>query len=139
MLQRYHRPTPRVEFASMAQAYLNSAIDISDGLIADLEHIALSSRVGIELNMESLPISKSLESMFSKEKILEYAGTGGDDYELAFTTNADAFELVKEMAKGINLNISAVGTVVTGNSVVCRDASGIWAPLKELRKGYRHF
>ena len=82
-----------------------------------------------------LPIYK----LTSKEKVLEYAGTGGDDYELAFTTNADTFELVQEMAKGINLNISAVGTVVTGNSVVCRVASGNWTPLKELRKGYRHF
>ena len=139
LLQRYHRPTPRVEFASMAQAYLNSAIDISDGLIADLEHIALSSHVGIELDMECLPISKSLESIFSKEKILEYAGTGGDDYELAFTSNADTFELVKEMAQEINLNITAIGKVVTGDSVVCRNASGIWDPPEESQKGYRHF
>lgn len=139
LLQRYYRPTPRVEFALMAQAHLNSAIDISDGLIADLEHIALSSQVGIELDMECLPISKSLESMLSKEKILEYAGTGGDDYELAFTTNVDTFALVKEMAQEINLNISEIGKVVTGDGVVCRDASGIWAPQEELQKGYRHF
>ncbi len=139
LLQRYHRPTPRVEFASMAQAYLNSAIDISDGLIADLEHIALSSHVGIELDMECLPISKSLESMCSKEKVLEYAGTGGDDYELAFTTNVDTFELVKEIGKKINLSISAIGKVVTGDSVVCRNASGVCSSLKGLQKGYRHF
>lgn len=139
LLQRYHRPTPRVEFASMAQAYLNSAIDISDGLIADLEHIALSSHVGIELDMECLPISKSLEFMCSKEKVLEYAGTGGDDYELAFTTNVDTFKLVKEIGKKINLNISAIGKVVTGNSVVCRNASEICSSLKGFQKGYRHF
>jgi len=139
LLQRYHRPTPRVEFASMAQAYLNSAIDISDGLIADLEHIALSSHVGIELDMECLPISKSLQSMCSKEKVLEYAGTGGDDYELAFTTNVDTFELVKEMGQKINLNISAIGKVVAGDKVVCRNASGICTSLEGLQKGYRHF
>ena len=139
LLHRYHRPTPRIEFASMVQEYLNSAIDISDGLIADLEHIALSSHVGIELDMECLPISKSLEFMCSKEKVLEYAGTGGDDYELAFTTNVDTFKLVKEIGQKINLNISAIGKVVTGNSVVCRNASEICSSLNGFQKGYRHF
>lgn len=83
-LNRLHRPEARVKTGLELRDNATSCIDISDGLLADLGHILKASDVGAELDLSKLPYSKSLEKL-DKNKAIEFALTGGDDYELCFT------------------------------------------------------
>ena len=66
-------------------ALATSAIDISDGLVADLGHITESSGVGASLNLDQLPVSSDLLDLVGRDCAIGFASTGGDDYELCFT------------------------------------------------------
>ena len=138
VLSRYFRPTPRLDFSTKAQKYINSAIDISDGLIADLEHLAHASKVRLEVDLEELPVSSSLNALFSRDIVTEYAASGGDDYELAFTVPEEHLKILKKIGKELDLKISVIGKVVEGEDVVCLDGQGNLIQ-SGYKKGYRHF
>ncbi len=78
-------PTPRVLVGQTLRDYASAAIDLSDGLISDLNHICLASNVGANINLNSLPLSATMQETVSREEAIELALSGGDDYELLFT------------------------------------------------------
>lgn len=94
--EHYELPTPRIELGLKLRNIANSCIDISDGLLADLWHICEESRVGAEIFSKQIPVSKPHELM----KLI----TGGDDYELCFTTSEDNVEGCYKIGKIINQN-----------------------------------
>jgi len=82
--QRFHRPAPRL---ALGQQLLNSAtaaIDVSDGLLADAGHIASASGVKLIIEPDLLPLSDALKTLSGSDQALQWALTGGDDYELCF-------------------------------------------------------
>ncbi len=85
LLQRHLRPTPRILQGQALRDLATSAIDISDGLISDLQHILTASGRGARLDLDALPLSESLLASVDKEQALKWALTGGEDYELCFT------------------------------------------------------
>lgn len=87
LLERHLRPTPRVLLGfELASAMLaNSAIDISDGFLADLGHILSRSHCGAVIELDKLPLSPELVRIFGAEQAEQFALTGGEDYELCFT------------------------------------------------------
>src|SRR5690606_4164716 len=82
---RLERPAPRVEAGLALAGLAHAAIDVSDGLLADLGHVCAASGVGMEIELEALPVSPMLVATFdaAQRRILQC--TGGDDYELCFT------------------------------------------------------
>ncbi len=82
--QRFFSPTPRFELVEWLAQHAHSCIDVSDGLVADLGHLARASGVSIDVDSERLPLSQAIQH-WPKEQVLAWALTGGDDYELAFT------------------------------------------------------
>ena len=66
-------------------AIANAAIDVSDGVLADLAHVCAASGVGAEVDVDALPASEALRSMFEGDARRHVQATGGDDYELCFT------------------------------------------------------
>ncbi len=82
---RLNRPTPRWQEGQALRGIASSAIDISDGLAADLGHILQQSGVGASVFVEDLPLSKVLRTYLSKETAWNLALSAGDDYELCFT------------------------------------------------------
>ena len=138
ILDRYFRPTPRIEFARKAREYIHSAIDVSDGLIADLGHVAKASGVQIEVISESLPLSASLKMLLPRDKALEYASVGGDDYELAFTLSPDNLMVVEEIGRKVGITVSSIGLVKRGAGVVCLGESGGHIDYGS-KDGYKHF
>ena len=86
LLERFHRPTPRLALGERLRGIASAAIDVSDGLLADLGHIAAASGVAIALESRALPLSPALAA--AGEPGRAWALTGGDDYELAFTLPA---------------------------------------------------
>lgn len=85
LLLRFNRPEPRVKEGLTLRELATAAIDVSDGLAADLSHILRSSKVGATIKTEKLPLSKTLRTYLKREDAWHYALTGGEDYELCFT------------------------------------------------------
>lgn len=85
LLERYNRPRARIDLGQHLLGRATSAIDISDGLLADAGHIAAASGVALHIDPDSVPLSAALQSHGDRDTILNWALTGGDDYELCFT------------------------------------------------------
>ncbi|RLQ22229.1 thiamine-phosphate kinase [Seongchinamella sediminis] len=85
LLQRYHRPQARIDLGQQLLGKATSAIDISDGLLADAGHIAAASGVALHIDPDAIPLSTALQSHAERDTILHWALAGGDDYELCFT------------------------------------------------------
>lgn len=130
-----HRPQPRVALGLALRDIAHSAIDISDGLLADLGHILAASHVGAVLDYAALPLSSVLLSYadFAQQCVL----AGGDDYELCFTAPATRHTELLRIAQEIALPLSCIGKVVAGSGSVVHDAQGNILQLKS--RGYDHF
>lgn len=85
LIRRFEFPDPQVALGQRLVGMATAAIDVSDGLIADLRHVCQSSGCGAEINLDELPLSASLLSQFSEAQARTLALGGGDDYLLLFT------------------------------------------------------
>lgn len=140
-LNKLNRPVPRVEFARVAAEYCSCAIDISDGLAADLGHIIDASHVGAEIYLDKLPLSSELQQYFSLGGDREVDWTlvlgGGDDYELCMTIPEEKQAPVLLLAETMSLPLTCIGMVQQGDELRIIDACG-----KRYRfdtPGYEHF
>ncbi|WP_233980263.1 thiamine-phosphate kinase [Pectobacterium versatile] len=96
LLQRHLRPQPRILQGQALRDLASSAIDLSDGLISDLQHILKASECGARINLDAIPQSDWLRGCVDEEQALRWALSGGEDYELCFTVpeiNRGALEL----------------------------------------------
>ncbi|EPM0390763.1 thiamine-phosphate kinase [Proteus mirabilis] len=84
-ITRHLRPQPRLLQGQALRSLASAAIDISDGLISDLNHILTASGCGARINLDALPYSTAMKSQVSKEQAEIWALSGGEDYELCFT------------------------------------------------------
>lgn len=82
---RFASPEPRLALGRRLAGLATSAIDVSDGLLADLGHILEASRLGAEIEAEYVPLHPAAAQVLPPARVLELALTGGDDYELCFT------------------------------------------------------
>lgn len=140
LTERYRLPRPRVELgaALCARGLASAAIDVSDGLVADLGHICTQSGVAVELALPRIPLATAAQRLVEVDQHhLRTALTGGDDYELAFTAppaNADA---LAALARSLDLQLTCIGEVVAGDGVVVRDPEG--RPMAFDQGGWTHF
>jgi thiamine-monophosphate kinase len=130
LAKRFLRPTARVECGQALVGIATAAIDVSDGLYGDLRKLLDASGVGAEIDLEKLPLSTQLIDAFDAEDRRRFALSGGDDYELCFTSAA---ELEGDVA---GVPITAIGKVIEGGDLQCRDANGI---VEFEDSGYLHF
>lgn len=135
--RQFYRPQPRLALGQALLPLATSAIDISDGLVADLGHIASQSGVGAQLFVEQLPLSPALTCGFGKTIGHQLALTGGDDYELCFTVPAALEAQIQQLARECHLDLTCVGKIVSGHGVTCLDGQG--EPVHFPRTGYQHF
>ena len=129
-------PCPRVvEGRLLARHGVKAAIDISDGLISDLNHICEASQVGARIEVARVPVEPAVGTSFG-EKSLELALSGGEDYELLFTGSPDVINRVKE---AVSCPITVIGEVVAdkGMGVVLLDSEG--NPFHLNKVGWNHF
>lgn len=107
--QRYYAPVPRLALGQALQAIATSVIDVSDGLINDLAHLARASQNSILLDTSLVPLHP-----FAARMLAQHGDTlfnGGDDYELAFTAPADAANALQHIAQQLELPITKIGVV----------------------------
>jgi thiamine-monophosphate kinase len=124
---RYFMPVPQLQMGIALRGVASAAIDISDGLVADLGHIIRSSGVGAEIDLGRVPVWKSLDA--------EIAIEASDDYELLFTAPQQEYEHIVDLAAGVSTEITRIGKVTAGEAVSVRGEVG----FADLPKGYRHF
>lgn len=134
---RLHQPEPRVALGIALRGIATSAIDISDGLLADLGHILEASQVGAQCDFQSLPVSPTVSRHLKKPLARQSVLSGGDDYELCFTAPRTSHEKLLGIAAELNLPLTAIGKVVAGQGCIVHDASG--SPIKLESSGYDHF
>ncbi len=114
-VDKLNRPEARVCFAEELVEYSQCAIDISDGLVADIGHIISASHCGAHINLSELPISSSAQYYFKQyhKSIIDWSMvlTRGDDYELCFTVNSENERAARELADKYQLKISRIGEI----------------------------
>ncbi len=137
LIERLQRPTPRVAAGAVLRDAASACLDVSDGLLADLGHIAARSGVGIELDAASLPTSSALLAAFDADERLVLQAAGGDDYELAFTAPFDCANAIERDLASIGCGATRIGSVVVGEGVHLLDASGGHITLSQ--RGWSHF
>lgn len=137
LLSRFYQPEARVDVGESLRGMATAAIDVSDGLLADLGHILKASGVGAELYCADLPQSTTVRAVCSAEDAMRYALSGGDDYELCFTASPDRREQITELSEMLDLPITEIGRIVMGDKVQCLDHKG--QPIDVALQGYQHF
>lgn len=137
VLPRLHTPTPRVKLGQKLLGLAHSAIDISDGLLADLGHILTMSGVGAELHYEALPTSATLKPHLAHSIARAALLGGGDDYELCFTAPAAKHEEIVRVGRSARVQLSCVGTTTRAPGLRLLDAQGATMEIKE--HGFDHF
>jgi thiamine-monophosphate kinase len=132
--QRFERPVPRVGAGLALGPLATAAIDISDGLLADLGHVCKAS--GATIDVERVPLSAELLSLFPPQEALAHALGGGDDYELLFTAPPSRAEEIEAALEASGTPFRRIGQLVEGHAVVCRRDG---EPFVPATRGYRHF
>jgi thiamine-monophosphate kinase len=122
LLSRFSRPASRIELGERLRELATSCIDISDGLLADAAHIANASGCKLVIDSGRLPLSSELISSVGRERAIELALTGGEDFELLFTLPESV---------SVPDHCTVIGFAEAGEGVLC---DGV---LK--RGGYDHF
>lgn len=137
LIERLNRPTPRIAAGIALREFASACIDVSDGLVADLGHIATQSTVGIDIDALELPSSPALLALFDADERLALQAAGGDEYELAFTVPVSRVaDMQRDLAR-IGCGAARIGRVVEGQGVRLLDAQGVEIPLR--RRGWEHF
>ena len=137
LTQRFLRPTARVDLGRGLTQLASAAIDISDGLLADLSHILRASAVGALVRLEQLPLSDSLTVHYSREQSQEWAATGGEDFELCFTVPAERQAEVQALAAELGLALTCIGEISSGNELQVLSQGEVWLPTGA--QGFDHF
>ncbi|VFP81852.1 thiamine-phosphate kinase [Candidatus Erwinia haradaeae] len=137
LIQRHLRPTPRVVQGQALRYLASSAIDLSDGLLSDLRHVLKASDCGARIDLNSVPISPELRDYFPSSKVLKWALSGGEDYELCFTVSTKN-RLELDVALGrYGVDCTCIGQIVPkteGLTILDHDK-----PVDILLRGFDHF
>jgi thiamine-monophosphate kinase len=136
MMDALLHPRPRIELIPLLRRYATSAIDISDGLSADLNHICQASGIGACLSLSSIPIHP-LVKKYRQEDAIDFTLGGGDDYELCFTTSPKHRDAVISESQAFGLVCYPIGDMVKDPGLKTLDAHENIRPL--IPRGYRHF
>jgi thiamine-monophosphate kinase len=134
--QAFLRPVPRIsEGQILVRNSVKTAIDISDGLLADLGHICDRSRTGARIRSDFIPVHPDITAVFA-EKAVEMALSGGEEYELLFTVPEDIIKRVKE---ALSCPVTVIGEVTEDNpgKVLLTDENG--NQIKPSAIGWDHF
>jgi thiamine-monophosphate kinase len=133
---RLNRPEPRVQIGMALRGLASSAIDISDGLVADLQHILDQSQVGAKVNIEKLPLSAALKESVNANVAIELALTAGDDYELCFTVPKAQQALLEKKLAAQACAFTCIGEITTEPGLKLYQHA---QPYVTDKSGYAHF
>jgi thiamine-monophosphate kinase len=133
LVARYRVPSPRLKLGRALRGVATAALDVSDGLIADLAHLAKAF-----VDADRVPLSPALQRLWgSSADSIERVVTGGDDYEIAFTAPPEQRNPIAAAAARSGVSATEIGHVEAGEGVILRDRAGKEMPI--ARRGFTHF
>ena len=139
LIDHYRTPTPRLDFAPVVREFATASVDVSDGLAADLAHVARASGAAIMLNLNVLPLSAAAQAWFDDrvdaQLSLEDLAGGGDDYQIAFTAHPRHEESLRREAERRLVRLTRVGEVTVGAGLT---ATYDGQPVQMARPGWTH-
>lgn len=135
LIGRYRQPIPRLSLGAALRRVATASLDVSDGLLADLGHLAEVSSVRIVVHAEAIPLSVPAQVVWPGQEGVVRAATAGDDYEITFT--APRNEAVEAAAMASGTPVTWIGEVEPGVGVVLVDGQGNEIPVG--RRGFTHF
>lgn len=134
--ERFYQPQPRLHEARLIRGLASAALDVSDGLVADLGHICRASDLAAVIYVEDLPLSSALLAMDDLTQARCWALSGGDDYELCFTVGAEQMSTIGRLIAEGKLQATVIGEMLPGSGVHC-ELDG--EPYALDNTGYQHF
>lgn len=134
--ERLERPIPRVAEAMALRDIASSAVDVSDGLLADLGHVLQASGVGARVTLGAVPLSAAYRAHLN-EVGWDYALSGGDDYELCFTVPPAKLSALAAVVREHQFVLTPIGEITSGNALRVLDPQGgLYQPP---HRGHDHF
>ena len=137
VLPMLYLPTPRIALGLALRGIARSAIDVSDGLLADLDHILQRSGRGARIEFVSLPVAPVAAAYLHEAVARDCVLAGGDDYELCFTAAPDQRTAVQRAAESTGVAVTRIGSITGERALSVVDLDGL--PLAFTRTGYDHF
>lgn len=138
VMNRYLHPQPRLSLGRALVGVASAALDVSDGLMGDLDHICTTSKLAARVEAEAIPLSEPLLRLAGgRAAAMENALTDGDDYEIVFTAPDDRADAVAAAAEAAGVPVARIGRMVDGEGIAVLDPDG--RALRLSRTGFRHF
>lgn len=139
LLARYRLPLPRMSLAPLLRRFAHAAIDVSDGLIADLGHLCAASDVGAQVRISDIPFSTGgLEGLSQGLWTWADLVSGGDDYEILAAIPPSRAILFQQEALNVGQDVHPIGTIVAAqDGINVLDPEGLYADIPHT--GYQHF
>ena len=134
---RLDRPKARVALGVALRGLATSAIDLSDGLVADAGHLAERSGVHIVIEWSAVPLTDPMQPHRDHAVVQRCALSGGDDYELCFTAAPSRHDQVDRLSRRLGLRLTRIGWVQAGQGVTVLNTAG--DPMTLTEQGFDHF
>lgn len=139
VLSRLNRPQARLNEARLLREHCRCAIDLSDGLASDLQHILNSSGCAAVIDVATLPLSKALIQECSEADRVQLAVSAGDDYELCVCIAPEYFEAMQQQIKEAGGTLTAIGHITERSDNPRIDWQKKGHPYPAANKGWDHF
>ena len=137
-VSKYYLPNVQLELSNKLLSFANTSIDISDGLIADLDKLINKQNFSYKLNIDHVPISKNLKTLITQKRLNKISFISkGDDYQILFTANSSKSRIINKTAKSLGIKISKIGKICSNlekSQII--DQKGKKIAVKT--KGYSH-
>ncbi len=137
-VNQYFLPNIKSKLTLQLKNFANSSIDISDGLLEDLDKLLINQKLSFKLNLKTIPISKNLKNVLKLNKLSKINFISrGDDYQILFTASKDKRGIIKKISNKLRVKITKIGIIQNKSlksSVI--DQNNIKITLKN--KGYIH-
>ena len=115
-IRKYFEPEIQIKITKQLLKFANSSIDISDGLIDDLEKMINKQNLSYEIWEEQIPISRNLQSYIKKNDLKKSNFiSNGDDYQILFTASVDKSRIIKNISKKLGIKLSRIGKIISNN------------------------
>ena len=139
LVERYRRPGPNNALATLVRNFARAAIDVSDGLVGDIEKLCEVSHVGIEIDAGDVPFSAAAKKALAYDPaLLPVLITAGDDYEVVLAVSEKSVEGFESESEASGARFTALGTLLPAKKgVSVRDEAGKTLKIKD--KGFKHF
>ena len=137
-IKKYFYPELQIKLTNYLLKFANTSIDISDGLIGDLEKMVNRQNFSFLINENKIPISLNLKKLISKKKLKKInTVTNGDDYQILFTASLNKSRIIKRISKKLGVKITKIGKIISGkkNSMII-DVKG--KQIKAISTAYKH-